>query len=245
MTSPDLEKIANENSRYCLLKDGKLHLRASFEMGSSDIDRRPSDYYSQEFLHNLRNQAPSPMTTLQSMTSFIERNFGSLDAPEATDIQIEYRGKFKSWGALFFGSNDYARLNKQALNLRNFNKGALADCGIVVVKPTSQIHMTRLWQRQFECAPQYDVVSGAMIKPVILCDDPSLALDVDIMKDKGKVICISTRPLNVGDETIARQKVTLRVYKSAQIVAINEKYWPLQAPAIAQDLFSVPSARIS
>lgn len=231
----DLERIHRENINYTTLKDGQIHVRVNFPLGSSNVDRHPlGGYLSDEIMQAAKNdRIIRPFGSLSSLAKFFEKNFGGLESEAARDVIIHYQGQSVEWSKLFKGSDRYEKLYIRSQNHTYSDAGKETPPIVTVVRPYKEISPNREGKRRFECEEQEVVVDGRKqrIVPVIVCSrsEPTLASTMHTHMEARDNVLVTARPFHPGLVSRPAQygqlRISLLVHKLEQLTMVEPKYW--------------------
>lgn len=253
----DFSRILHENIDYVTVKNGQIHVRVNFPLGSSNIDRFPQrGYLSQELKKAAEYQKDvKPYSSIKDLAAFMEANLGGLDTEAAGEVVVSYQGQEVEWEKLFKPSDAYDKLYVRATNHKNGKEGSTTSPIITIVRPVREISPNEQGKRRFACEEQQVKIQGISkrqkVIPVIVCDDhdPMVAKQLEKMVRDNATMIVSARPFHPGHQSIAvrygEQRVSLLVHKLEQIAPVDPKYWKLSYKAGVQlDLFkAIPSAK--
>lgn len=249
----DYSRILHENIDYVTVKNGQIHVRINFPLGSSGIDRFPQrGYLSAEMKRAAENQKDiKPYASIRELAAFMEENLGGMDTEAAGEVVVGYQGKDVEWEKLFKPSDAYEKLYARAINRKGVNEQTSPI--ITIVRPIKEISPNKNEKRRFECEFQqvkiYGKTKRQKVIPVIVCDDhdPVVAERVMKMMLDGTTMVVAARPFYPKDPPVTtcfgEQRIRLLVHKVEQIAPVDSKYWkPSYQPAVQLDLFGKPGA---
>ena len=238
------------------VKNGQIHVRINFPLGSSSTDRfPPRGHLSAEMKRAAENQKEiKPYTSIKALAAFMEANLGGLDTDAAAEVVVGYQGKQVEWEKLFKPSDAYEKLYARAVNHKGITENTSPI--LTIVRPIREISPNEHGKRRFECEMQQVKIQGMSkrqkVIPVIVCDDhdPAVAKRIDKMMQDSVTIIVSARPFHPGPRSMAsrfgEQRISLLIHKIEQIAAVDAKYWkPNYQPAVQLDLFARPDAKPS
>jgi hypothetical protein len=245
----DIESIHRENVEYTTIKNGQIHIRVNFPLGSARVDRYPQrGYLTDAQLKAARDQREvQPFGSLGALAKFLEKNFGDLETEAAADVVVHYQGREVEWGKLFKGSNLYDRLYLRSQNHKHSDQGKDTPPIVTVVRPISELEPTDKGNRRFECEEQKVKIDGrkCRVVPVIVCDHHNklVAVAVEEHMEKGAEMLVSARPFHPGLMSKPAQfgelRVSMFIHTPEQIALTAPKYWhPAQPPSAQMDLFA-------
>ncbi len=246
----DFTRILHENIDYVTVKNGQIHVRVNFPLGSSSIDRFPQrGHLTAEMKRAAEGQKDvKPYSSIKDLAAFIEENLGGLDADAAGEVIVDYQGKEVEWGKLFKPSDAYEKLYLRANTRKGVNEGTSPI--ITIVRPIKEILPNGNGKRRFECEfqqvkiPEY--AKRQKVIPVIVCDshDPVVSDKVEKTMRDSSIMIIAARPYQPKDEEssapahFGKQQISLYIHKVEQIASVDPKYWKLgYQPAVQLDLF--------
>jgi len=249
----DIERIVRENSEYTTLKNGQIHVRVNFPLGSSRVDRFPlRGYLTEEMKKAAENQKDiQPYSNLADLVKFIEKNFGGLESESAGEIVVNYQGRSVEWSKLFKGSDAYDKLYYRSTNFKKVEELDVTSPIMTIVRLVKELEMNERGKRRFECEEQRVKLMGRRQKvvPVIVCDDsePALAKKIEKYMNEGAVMIVSARPFHPGFNSppsrMGEQRISMLVHKVEQVEAVDAKYWkPSYRPGKQLDLFIAPTS---
>lgn len=236
----DYERIAKENSEYTYYKDGALHVRINFAVGTAKSDLYPmrEGYLTESFKQAAQSHKDLvPFSSLQDLLKFVEKNLGPLDREDLPDLYMHYQGRQALFEDKFIGSNNYAKLYESSL-LPNGKKER--PSAIVVIKPDHEIEANSHGKRRFACLPQSVIVNGRdqVIKPIIVCydDNPTLAPQIEETTQRDMTIAMTTRPFSNGIiHGFKETPVYMNIQNDHQFAIVDDKYWKPSNYAYKQD----------
>ncbi len=235
----DYETIAKKHRYQSFIKDGKFYLRINFPVGGKYSDRHPERGGLTRTQRSAaeRNTDKKPVASMEALTKFLEKEFGSLQSESLENLVLDYQGKSYPWPEVFTNADNYERLHAEAAK-QDERKGLL-----VAVEPLRETSRNGKDKRRFLCEPQDVVINmqHQVIQPVIVCENDDLAKKIEA----GQALLLAARPF-VSAEALSRpptpgQKlyVSLYVHDAAQMAPVRDTvlHRPLlMAPVTAHQL---------
>jgi hypothetical protein len=230
----DLERIVRENIEYTTIKNGQVHVRLNFPLGSAPVDRFPlRGWLTEQQLKAAENRKDiKPYSSLKDLVKFLEKNFYKIDSDAAAEVVVNYQGKSIEWGKLFKGSDQYDKLFYRATK----DKASPDDPTqpiVTIVRPLKEIDRNKGGKARFECEEQHVKILGRKQKvvPVIVCDGHDHLLEQKMRNalQNNSTMIVTSRPFYPGSESMpsrfGTQRISLFVHKTEQVEPVASSYW--------------------
>ncbi|PZQ46263.1 MAG: hypothetical protein DI551_05415 [Micavibrio aeruginosavorus] len=228
----DIKFIQQKNSDYTTIKDGRIHVRVNFPLGSSKADRYPErGYLTLVQVEAARGEYANvkPFSTLADLTKFIEQNFESLESDEAEEIAVVYQGKPTNLHNLYHGPQHYEDLFYASQMTSSIGDLKTTRSVFAAVKPIKEISRNDKGRARFECEGRDIKIDGRKrhVTPVIVCekDRPEMEQALRQHLQSRTPLLIAARPFNSSMLPTGEYRVSLFVHSPAQIAPLSEKYW--------------------
>ncbi len=248
----DFEAIHRENSEYTTLKDGAIHVRVNFPLGSAPVDRFPKrGYLSEELLKAALNQKDiQPFGSLKELVKFIDKNFGGIESDAAAEIMVNYQGRAVEWGKLYKGSDRYEKLYARSRDFKYQDEGKDTPPIITVVRPVTDLGISEKGHRKFGCEEQRVKIEGRWqrVIPVIVCDkfNTDLAHAIEKNIEDNETMLIAARPFHPGMRSKPAQfgelRVSMFIHNASQLTVADPSLWRVPSYGLAKQMDLFPSA---
>ncbi len=230
----DYERLTQENSGTVYIRDGRLHIRLNFPIGSAARDLSPP---RADFNKAARGSASviekKPIGSMRLLVDFLEKNFSSLDDPALNDIDFDYQGKVFAWRDLFIPKERYK-------TLYNHSRQKDPDGSLVVVYPRAEIKRSNKGKPRFVCEMQYaEGNRNLRVKPILVCKDEEMADHIRLIllrrktgwdknpeEAKKDCLLVAARPFQPDYEPLLDKNIYLSVMENTQLARIDRtRYW--------------------
>lgn len=237
----DFEKIAAKYREVVFYKNDLLHLRVNFALGGA-----PSDIYIPRAPTVIPQMAEEQavyksLSSLSQTVRFIEKLFGSIEAPQMDSVRLHYQKRDLDWSALSAASDNY----EQLINVPEEAVSKLNESRLAVVRLVAEAAQSHKGKRAFLCAAQDARIGGRLqkIRPRLVVANDEIATLCHEMIERDHVALVAARPLTHplpkgkgGAYVPTKERLsTLYVAKAEQMAVISNDYWRPR-PAV-QDSF--------
>lgn len=217
----DYETIAKKHRYQSFVRDGKFYLRVNFPLGGKYSDRHPErgGLTRTQRAAAERNTDKKPVASMEALTKFLEKEFGSLQSESLENLVLDYQGKSYPWPEVFTNADNYERLHTEAA--KQDERNAL----LTTVVPARAGSENSKGKSRILCEPQDVELNGQhqLIQPVLVCETTELARKIRM----GQALLVATRPY-VSPEALSKppepgQKLNIYLYihEAAQIAPVR------------------------
>lgn len=169
----DYETKAARHHDVTFMKNGELHLRINFPLGSSYRDLNPA----RARLPRVDRRTAEDNTGIQSarslpdMVKILKDEFGGLESPALENLKLDYQGRSFAWMDIFVTPARYGRLVEAAASGTGEQDAVLAD-----IVPEREIGRNSKNKRRMSCAAETALIGDRSLKirPIIVAGDDNI-----------------------------------------------------------------------
>lgn len=258
----DYLEFARDNAEAVYIKNGQLHIRVNFPLGSSHEDLYPprKEFDIPHYHGVMPRIRKEPIDSLRKLVDLLEKRFGSLEDKALHDVILEYQHGTYHWDELFVPSDRYKYIYQAAHEKNDVNDKARPV--LVVVKPLSEIAPNLHGKRRFVCEAQYartDKYKDLEVKPILVCDDDDTSNHIRRLIERRKhgwrkdavqagmdTVLVAARPYVLDAHHHAKVNAYLAIHDQSQIARVaSGQYWRLVSGKRHQlDIFDQPGMHL-
>jgi len=228
----DFEKRFSKSTEPVFFEGGFFHLRINFPLGGSwnDVNPRRGRLTTQQRHVAGKNVHIKGLSSMGDVVKFLEKEFGSIEAPELECLKLHYQGRDYLWNDIYTASDRYGSL----VDVEQDDGTGANSARLTAVKILWEKQASTKGKRRFTCEWQQGLVRDQVdrIRPTLVCADDSTANILTEFVKNQQTALVSSRPF-VPEGFWSRAKwqrgdvpVSLYIAKPEQIALIDEQaYW--------------------